>query len=166
MILTSWLPDYSDSLLYMALVFPMFVYEGKMALLINTYLKTLRKEKLMLRINLISLVLSLVLTLVTSILIKNLTLAILSIVIILAFRTILAEWYLSNVLSISIYKDILLESIVIFTFILIGWLGREIYSLYSVIFYSVIYLIYLFFKRKEVTQALKDIKLIMNSGEF
>ena len=29
----------------MALLFPMGVYEGKMALLINTYLKTLRKEK-------------------------------------------------------------------------------------------------------------------------
>ena len=45
-VLSAWLPKYVDSLTYMALVFPMCVFEAKIALLINSYLKTLRKEKL------------------------------------------------------------------------------------------------------------------------
>ncbi|OMF96660.1 hypothetical protein BK146_14515 [Paenibacillus sp. FSL R7-0333] len=165
-ILNSWLTEYSDSILYMALVFPMFVYEGKMALLINTYLKTLRKEKLMLQINLISLGLSVLLTLLSTIILKNLTLAILSIVVILAFRTILAEWYLSKILSISIFKNVVLESIIIFMFIVIGWFGGVTHSLFPVVFYSFIYVLYLFVNRKELFQAAKDIKLIINNGDF
>jgi len=47
--LSTWLPQYADSLIFMALLFPMCIYEGKMALLINTYLNTLRKERVMLK---------------------------------------------------------------------------------------------------------------------
>lgn len=57
-----WLPEYTDSLMYMALLFPMCIYEGKMSLLINTYLKTLREEKAMLKVNLIALGFALILT--------------------------------------------------------------------------------------------------------
>ncbi|MBY0013629.1 oligosaccharide flippase family protein [Paenibacillus typhae] len=160
MILSSWLVAYSDSLIFMVLVFPMFIYEGKMALLINTYLKTLRKEKLMLRINLISLVLSTLLTVLTSLVIKNLTLAILSIVIILAFRTILAEWYLSKLLKISINKDFLLELIVISSFILTGWLGKERNLWFPIMLYFIVYMAYLLLKRKNIVHAIKVLKNI------
>ncbi len=40
-----WLPEYADSLQYMGILFPIVIYEGRMSLLINTYLKTIRKEK-------------------------------------------------------------------------------------------------------------------------
>ena len=43
-LLSGWLPQYAESLKYMALLFLMCVYESKV-LLINTYLKALRKEK-------------------------------------------------------------------------------------------------------------------------
>lgn len=45
-ILEMWLPQYKESLLFMGILFPMVIYEGRMSLLINTYLKTIRKEKL------------------------------------------------------------------------------------------------------------------------
>ena len=44
-IISYWLPQYADSLIYMALLFPMCVFESKLTLLISTYLKALRKEK-------------------------------------------------------------------------------------------------------------------------
>ncbi|MFT5874485.1 MAG: hypothetical protein ACI8WT_003455 [Clostridium sp.] len=115
-VLLTWLPKYADSLMYMALLFPMCVFEGKMALLINTYLKTLRREKLMLKINLISLALSVMVTFVTTMLFKNLDLAIASIVILLAFRCALAEMFLSKILVITVYKDIILELIMTLIF--------------------------------------------------
>lgn len=75
----AWLPQYAESLLHMSLVFPMFIYEGKMALLINTYLKTLRREMVMLRINLISMILSLIMTYATTQIFINLDAAIINI---------------------------------------------------------------------------------------
>lgn len=98
-ILSAWLPHYRDSLMYMALIFPMCVYEGKMALLINTYLKALRKEKLMLGINLTSLILSILLTFLFTIVLKNLSLSIVSIVLLVSFRCALAELFLSKILT-------------------------------------------------------------------
>lgn len=159
-LLSGWLPKYAESLMYMALVFPMFVYEGKMALLINTYLKTLREEKLMLKINLVSLILSLIVTAVSTILFKNLDLAIASIVILLAFRSVLAEIFLSKILSISLYKDIILELILTSIFMLTGWF---INSWLIVYVYGTAYLMYLIIKRKDISRTIENIKLLMKA---
>lgn len=159
-VLLGWLPKYSDSLMYMALVFPICVFEGKMALLINTYLKTLRKEKMMLKINLVALTLSVIITFVNVVLLKNLNLAILSIVFLLAFRCALAEMYLSRVLKISLYKDIILELMMVLIFILTGWF---INSWVTVLVYGIAYVIYLVIKRKDISNTIKSVKLLMKA---
>lgn len=157
-IMVAWLPQYEDSLLYMALVFPMFIYEGKMALLINTYLKTLRREKVMLRINLISMFLSLVMTYISTHIVTNLDVAILNIVILLAIRSALAESYLAKELNINVKKDILLEVLLTFVFILTGWF---VDSWMTVLIYGMTYLIYLIIKRKDITRTIHNIKLLI-----
>ncbi|MEK3769942.1 hypothetical protein MKY14_15425 [Paenibacillus sp. FSL R5-0887] len=157
-VMTAWLPEYSDSLIYMTLVFPMFIYEGKMALLINTFLKTMRKEKQMLRINIISLMLSILVTILTSLVFKNLDLAILSIVMILAFRCVLAEIFISKLLGISLTKDILLEIMLTLIFVLAGWF---INSWIAVLIYTFAYLIYLIIKRNDISITMKNFKLLM-----
>lgn len=157
-ILLAWLPKYSDSLMYMALVFPMCTFEGKMALLVNTYLKTLRKEKLMLRINFISLSLSLMFTFVATILLRNLNLAIVSIVVLLAFRCALAEMYLSKILKITLYKDTILELSMTLIFILSGWF---INSWFTVLLYALAYLMYLLIKRKGITKTINNLKQLV-----
>ncbi|SKA87494.1 Membrane protein involved in the export of O-antigen and teichoic acid [Clostridium sp. USBA 49] len=158
MILSLWLPNYSESLKYMALVFPMCIYEGKMSLLINTYFKTLRKEKLMLFINIISVILSLMLTFIFTFVFKNLILSIVSIVILLAFRCILAEIFLFNILNISLSNDIIFETIMTIAFILTGWLTN---SWIGPIIYLLIYIIYLFIKRKNIVYAFKTTKQLV-----
>lgn len=146
-ILIAWLPQYTDSLMFMGLIFPMCVYEGKMALLINTYLKTLRKEKLMLAVNLVSLGLSVILTLLFTTVVRNLSLTVLSIVVLLAFRCVVAEILLSKILNISVYKDVLLEMIMTIVFIITGWF---ITSWVGILVYLLSYGLYLFFKRKDI----------------
>lgn len=157
-VLTAWLPEYSSSLIYLALLFPMCIYEGKVALLINTYFKTLRKEKMMLRINIVSLLLSVLVTFITTFLLHQLDLAVLSIVILLAFRGILAESCLSKVLGISVYKDMLLETTIIFSFMLISWF---INSWYSFLMYSMVYMFYLIIKRRNIMSSIKNTKKIL-----
>lgn len=159
-IMEGWLPQYAESLLFMALIFPMFVYEGKMALLINTYLKTLRREKIMLRINLISMLISLIMTYIFTQILGILNIAIVNIVILLALRSALAEVYLSKELGINIRKDILLELGLTLVFILSGWF---INSWITVLIYGIAYIIYLFIKRKEINNAVCSLKLMMKS---
>lgn len=156
-LISLWLPNYAESLKYMALLFPMVVYEGKIALLINTYLKVLRKEGILLRINVLSLSLSLILTFITTMLLTNLDFAILSIVILLAFKSIIAEITLSKFLTISIYKNFFFESIIIVVFILTSWLFN---SWMTTLFYGIALLFYVFLKRKSIFKSLKIIKSI------
>ena len=132
MVFSRWLPAYAESLNYMALLFPICLFEGKMSLLVNTYLKALRKEKLMLLINIISVALSLLVSGVVIYAIKNLTLAVLSIVVLLAFRCELAEWLLARQLKLKVKTDMLLELVVVSVFVISswvlgGWVGFGIY---------------------------------------
>lgn len=159
-IMVAWLPQYAESLLYMSLVFPMFIYEGKMALLINTYLKTLRREKFMLRINVISMILSLSMTYISTSIFVNLDIAILNIVILLAIRSVIAESYLAKELNIKVKKDVLLEVLLTLIFILTGWF---INSWMTVLLYGITYLIYLFIKRKDIVNTVQNIKLLMKA---
>lgn len=159
-LMSVWLPQYAESLKYMSLIFPMCVFEGKMSLLINTYLKTLRKEKLMLKINVLFLTLSIITTSITTVFLGNLNLAIVSIAILLALRCAFAEYHLSKILMISLQKDIILELVMTLIFIIIGWC---IDSWLAVFLYSIAYLMYLVTKRKDFTRTAKQIKLLMKA---
>jgi O-antigen/teichoic acid export membrane protein len=159
-VLSAWLPQYKDSLIYMALVFPMSIYEGKKALLINTYLKTLRQEKLMFTINLISLIMSVLITFMTTVLFRDLNLAILSIVVVLAFRAILAEVYLSRILSLPLVRDVILELVVVTAFILTGW---YIDSWLSTLVYTGVYVVYLAIKFSDIKITSRNVKALLRA---
>ena len=138
-----WLPKYADSLLYMALIFPISVFEGKMALLINTYLKAFRMERTILFVNLLSMLLSVLLTIVTTFIFPNLILATLSITFLLFFRCFLAEMLLAKSLEISVALDALIEAIIAVIFIFAAW---ALPSLGGFLVYLVIYIIYMWIK--------------------
>ncbi|MFC4800160.1 hypothetical protein ACFPA1_12465 [Neobacillus sp. GCM10023253] len=157
-ILPAWLPQYTEGLKYMALLFPMCIYEGKMALLINTYLKTLRKERLILGVNLASVVVSLILTVLFTIVLKNLSLAVVSIVVLLAFRSVLAELYLSKILQVSVSKDIFLELTISFIFIVAGWF---VTSWTGLVIYLAAYGVYLVIQRKNIKASFITIKQLV-----
>lgn len=143
LVLDSWLPAYRDSLVFMALIFPMSVYEGKMALLINTYLKALRMERQIFKINVFVMICSFVTTLLLAVLLRNLTLTVLSIVLLLALRSIIAELVLAKKLNLDVEKDILLELGMTAVFIVSSWF----FPVYLAgIIYGAVYLLYVSFK--------------------
>lgn len=155
--LTIWLPKYEDSLKYMALLFPIVIFEGKMALLINTYMKALRKESQLLKINIISLSLSLFTTITFTYIYKNLNLLVVSIVFLLAVRCILGEIVLRRTLKIRLFKDIVLEILIAGLFIYSGWC---IDSWYTVLIYFTGYLTYIIIKRKDLISSIDKLKKI------
>lgn len=157
-ILGDWLPKYSESLKYMALIFPMAIYESKMSLLINTYLKALRMEKQILKVNVATVSFSVILSLFNTLIFPNLELAIFSIVMLLAFRCIYAELTVARVLHIHVLKDIFFELTLSVIFIVTGWFLTPMYATIS---YLICYLVYLFLKNNELKTSIKNLKLIL-----
>lgn len=157
--LSNWLPNYADSLKYMSLVFPIFIFEGKMSLLINNFLKTIRKEKLMLRINVLMVVVSIFTTYITAYILDNLIATIASIVFLAAVKTFIAEYYLSKMIIFPILKYQIMELILTITFILSGWI---IDSWATVLIYSSMYLLFVFIRFKDVKHLLGKLKNYLN----
>lgn len=156
-VLTIWLPDYADGLKYMALLFPVCIYESKMSMIIETYMKTLRLEKILLRINIISLSICAIVTAIIVFCIGNLDLAVASITIITAFRCILAERELGKRMTINVRKDMLLEIILTVAFMASSWF---VGGLGGLCIYLLFYLMYLNSKKKEIRNVCYALRML------
>lgn len=150
LILNLWLPDYRESLKYMAITFPIIVFEGKVNLLANTYLKALRRERDIFKINLVSALVSILFSFLAIYLLKNLLLAIFGIVLLLGFRSIYSEMVLSKHMAIAIYRDIILECIMVLFFIYIGWNYSYLVGFFL---YTILVILYLIVNRNNLKKS-------------
>lgn len=156
-VLAAWLPQYAVSLNYMALMFPMCIFDSKTSMLITTYLKTLRKEKTILMANVISVLLSILLTFLSVYLIKNLQLAVITIVALIAFKSVFSELCLSKYITINVIKDILMEVALVVIFILVSWFIK---SWLCSALYIASYTIYLALKKGDIKITYDRVKLL------
>lgn len=152
LVLEWWLPDYQESLIFMGVLFPMIVYEGRVSLLVNTYLKTIRQEKIILYSNIISLLFTIIITSLSVFVIKNIMISVLSIMTSLIFRSILAEQLLINKLGLNFTYAQIMEVLLTVIFIGINLLPASIMRL-SV--YPIVYIVYICIKRKEIKRSLE-----------
>src|SRR5699024_8861316 len=149
-----WLPEYAESLNFMGILFPIVIYEGRMSLLINTYLKTLRKEKTILLVNIITLIVTLIVSLFVIFIIVNLDLTVGLILLSLALRCNLAEFFLCKDINLSIGMKQIGETILTIIFILSNLLFDG--SFISMFVYMFIYIIYLIVIHKNFLLSLKE----------
>lgn len=148
LVLEWWLPEYKSSLFFMGILFPMIVYEGRISLLVNTYLKTIRKEKIILISNVATLLVSSVLSLVSVYIFKSINLTVLTIIFSLAFRCILAETLLTKVMKINVNRENLLEALLIGLFIGSNLILSNISSFIMYLLGFSLYMIFSFEKMK------------------
>lgn len=151
-----WLPHYATSLAYMAILFPICIFESKSSMLVMTYLKLIRKEKSILAINITSVVTSVILTLISAYLLNNMRLTIVNIMLILAFRCILGEIAVRKYLNISVYKSIFTEIVMSISFVISNVV---IGKMEGMIVYVEVYLIFLFLKRHNIVLYFKQMKI-------
>ncbi len=153
-LLSLWLPQYAASLAYLPLLFPIVLYEGKMSLIVNTYMKAMRMERTLLLVNLATVGASLLATGLSAFLLHDLTLAVGSIVLLLAFRCVLAETVLARRLGLRLGADLAAEQVLTAVFILSGlllggWAG--------VAAYAAVYAAYLAWKRPALRDAVRSL---------
>lgn len=136
-----WLPEYDVAVFYMALLFPLFVYESLNRGLTAVFMKAMRIERSLLMVNFVALAVAMVSAAVGAYVLQNLNVTVLSIVAALAVRALLSEIVVARTLRFSVTKDWLLESGIVLLFLLTFLTGRPwwliVVFLFSVITYAV-----------------------------
>ncbi|HIF9178740.1 TPA: hypothetical protein ACX6QN_003589 [Photobacterium damselae] len=137
-LLSYWLPDYKDMLTYLHVIFPVVIFEGKMSLLVNTYLKVLRKEKTLLYVNLGVVLLSFISTIFIIYIMKNLQFAIYSILFLVAVRVVIFELFLQKILSVRFWIDTIFEIflVLIYLFIVTHFTFSSAFFIYFLLVFS------------------------------
>lgn len=151
-IFSFWLPAYADMFKYMAILFPIIVFESKMSLLINTYMKALRLEKNLLFINLFSVSLSIIMAFLFCVKLHSLDYTLLSIIVVLMVRCNIAELILKQYIDIKIYKTIIWEICLTIVFIVSSF---TISGKLGFILYLLTYFVFVLLNMKYINNLLK-----------
>lgn len=154
-IIIAWLPEYIESVRYMALIFPICFFESKMSILIITFLKALRKEKKILQINIIALLMSCIVSTTVIYGMKNLELAVLTILFVSMFKCILAEIILSKILNVSMIIEMIIEILIAIVFVYANWFVGGIKGF---ILYMIVFLCYFVINYKKVIGSIMWLK--------
>lgn len=148
-ILNWWLPQYGDSLMYVSILFPICFFESKVVLLINTYLKALRQEALLLKVNFVTVALSALLTYFCVVYLHNLQFTVFSILVLFLFKYSISKYFLMKKLQIS---DSFNELVLIFAFVAINSLQFNLF--YSFGSYLFLFVMYLLFSKAKIKNCL------------
>lgn len=151
-VLGIWLPQYKDSLVYLMLFMPVCVFDGKMQMLYNTYLKVLRKEKLLFAINVLCVVLSITMCCLSVFAFNNMCVLLISMVCIIAFRSLLSYYSISKTYGVKLEASPIFDMLFALLFIGINIIYD---SLLSFVILSVVYIGFLFSQQKKVKYYLK-----------
>ena len=151
-IIGAWLPEYKESLTYIAILLPLCTYDGKMQMLCNTYFKVLRKENFLLMINIVTTLVSMATCSFAAYVLDNIPLVVYAMVFSIAFRSIVSEVYLAKLLNKRIAKNIVMETGLVLLFLILTGTGES--GARSLVF-TVIYLAYLIANKKTVQELVE-----------
>lgn len=154
-ILGKWLPDYAESFHYMSILFPMCVYECKMSMLINTYLKALRKEKQLLLVNLITVVLSGILTYVCVYVLGSVNLSMILVVVLFAFRCTACELVLGWYIEQNFVLDNVLDGAICVIFMVVS---SVLPMPLACTVYLLVYAAYILYRKQAIAEVLGRLK--------
>ena len=148
MILEIWLPQYSISLIYLSMLLPICIFDGKTQMINNTYFKVLRKENTLLKINLITVFISSVFSIASVFIIKNINFVIIGMLFSICVRSIIGEIYLSRYMNVATdLKNLILIIIFSILFIFYNFVFSNIISF---VFTFISYLAYIYFSKSYI----------------
>ena len=136
-----WLPDYYDSMIYLALLMPICIFDGKMNVLCTTYFKVLREEKKLLLINVASLVCSCLLSFLGGYLFNSMIVIVLGMVLTIMLRCVISEFILGKVMHIKISKNTCWEIVLSGVFMIGSYVlefkqGAFLYCAFYILYFS------------------------------
>lgn len=151
LIVHKFLPQYIDSLAFLPMFLPICTFDGKMQMLCSSFFKSLRKENTLLKINLLTLSLSIVIALIGCFVVKNIIFVAVGILVTVAFRSIISEIILAREMECSLYKDLSMEILMVVFFVL-G--AVRLSPLVMFVVYGILYIGYLLFNKEKVIELI------------
>ena len=149
LIVHQFLPQYIDSLAFLPMFLPICTFDGKMQMLCSSFFKSLRKENTLLKTNLFTLLLSMVVALTGCFIVKNINFVAVGILVVVAFRSIISELILAKEMKCTIYKDLTMEILMVVLFI-VG--ATRLRPMTMFVVYAIIYVMYLLINMKKVNE--------------
>lgn len=142
-ILELWLPNYADSLVYLGILLPTIIFSSKVGLLTNNYLKAYRKEKILLIINVLCVIVGAAAFAIGAYIFNSLDLVLYLIVAAIMLRSIVSEIVVTKLIKKSITIDFIIELVMTIIFILAvrflsHWWACLAYAC-ALVVYSIIY---------------------------
>lgn len=162
-ILGGVLPQYTESVEYMALIFPICLFESKMGLLNNVYMKALRKENYLMKINVVSAFISVFFACFVIKVFHRFDWAVLLIVLMLMVRCTLADFFMAREMDGESKRDLLVGLICSITFIVINISLTNIS--YRILAYLAVIIIVLMTNHKKLHLSLVWIRKLSNNKE-
>lgn len=150
-----FMSNYIDAVYYMALAFPSTIFEAKMAILLNNYMKKLREEKWMLIINLIMLIIGGGLVYLTSVVLHNLLLSVSLLVILLGIRCSFVECYIRRNYQNGSFKQLIIQNTMVTIFV-IATLNFN--TLYSFVIYLVSCILLIIIEKSSFCELFRYVK--------
>lgn len=160
MVLGFWLPQYRDSIQYLAILFPLCVFETRNMVLVWTYLKTIRREYDIMKANLTVAAVSLFTTGLVVYVLQNLELAVISIIVLHVLKAFYTEGLLMKNIRTEgreTGRELLLTAV----FIAGNWMLKE-YAAFGC--YLCAYVLYLIMERRELAFSIKMMKKLLLTG--
>lgn len=138
-LLKLWLPSYADSLSYLVLLLPVCVFDSKMNILCVTIFNVIRREKVMLKINMCATFVSFILTLVGVYLLRSITFVLCGVTFVIIARSLFSEAFITDLFEMKknrlSFGELLLTIAFIFTARLLPPLiALAVYSFAYVVF--------------------------------
>jgi O-antigen/teichoic acid export membrane protein len=159
-ILSNWLPEYISSIYYFGFLLPLCNSNGKMQLLNNTYLKVLRMEKDLLKINLFTVILSLFFSVVSVIYFKSMYAVLAGLVLATWVRNFISEVRLKKFFGFKLV-GYLQEMVLIIMYI---YVISKFDSLQGFFIYLIVYCLYLAINKDQIIFILNKFKIMKERG--
>lgn len=145
--LEKWLPKYKSSLIYLGILSPLIVYTSIVSLLTNNYLKAYRKEKVLLIINILSVIFAIVLYGISAYWFVSFSLTLLSVVLVVMLRSMISEIAVSKLIKLDLKREFVIEFVMTCAFLVSAHCFNYVGGF---IFYSVFLIIYSYVEFKRI----------------
>lgn len=146
------LPQYEQSLVYLPIFLPICTFDGKMQMMCTTFFKSLRKETMLLWINLCTLAGSIGLACVGAFIVRNVEFVAYSILVVIAARSIVSELILGHMMKNDIRKELVQEIGLVIIFVVLA----RFLSVVQIFFvYGVVYVLYLLINKSRIGRVVE-----------
>lgn len=151
-----WIPNYYYAMQTMVIIIPICVFECENSILLNTFLKSLRKERSILIINIVMVIVSIIYTYLFTKIYKDIDLLVFGIVLLIGIRTLISKIYTLHLLNMNKFSfNHYIEFLVIALYLTVIFMFNNILGVFLNI---LIYVCFILYNRVEINKCLKMIR--------